>query len=236
MSVNFHFRPNTWDQNIFDCVNKHNEYRLPNVFEPTDVIVDIGSHIGSFSYACLTRGAGKVYSYEAMPANYELTRDNLEQFGDKASVQHAAVWRSDKQVDILHFSESTDNKNTGGGNVWSNDSKTSVPALSFDKILETIDKPIRLLKLDCEGSEFPILFTSQRLGQVQAICGEYHEFGGQYDQNIISESLKVKDYTQYTIRELFDFLVKEGFDVVFTRSFDPTGTPCNLGLFFATRR
>jgi FkbM family methyltransferase len=234
MNANFHFRPDTWDHIIFNCVNQHNEYRLPSSFKPEDIIIDIGSHIGSFAYACLTRGAGKVYAFEAMPDNYKMAVNNLAQFEDKVSVQHAAVWRSDKQVDKLCFSKSTDTKNTGGGNVWSGEGE-SVPAISFDNVLESIGQPIKLLKLDCEGSEFPILFTSKKLDMVESICGEYHEFGGYYDQNTIAESFQVGNYTKYTIEELFSFLKGQGFDVVFTRSLQQDGTPCNLGLFFATR-
>jgi hypothetical protein len=34
---------------------------------------------------------------------------------------------------------------------------------------------VRLLKMDCEGSEWPLLYTSSELDRVQAVCGEYHE-------------------------------------------------------------
>ena len=232
---NFHFRPGTWDDIIFNCVNRHNEYRLPSTFAEQDVILDIGAHIGSFGYACLSRGAGKVYAYEAMLENFELAKSNLAQFGDKADVQRAAVWRSDKEVSHLNFSESTESQNTGGGNVWTPGTWNPVPALSFDKILDTINQPIKLLKLDCEGSEFPILFTSKKLSMVESICGEYHEFGGSFDSNLIASEFKVDGYEKYTITELTNFLIQQGFNVTFTRSQNPDRTPCNLGLFFATR-
>jgi hypothetical protein len=36
-------------------------------------------------------------------------------------------------------------------------------------------KRVRLLKLACEGAEWPILVTSKELRRVDAICGKYQE-------------------------------------------------------------
>ena len=235
MKTNFTFRPGTWDESIFDCVNKHNEYRLPVSFQPTDIIVDIGAHIGSFAAACLSRGVNKVYSFEAFKDNYDCTVNNLAQFGDRAIPIHSAMWRSDKEVKELSFSASNEAQNTGGGNVWTEGGVIKVPATSLDTFLSTIDKPITLLKLDCEGSEFPILFTSNKLDKINAICGEYHEIGGQYNPIAIPEGSKIDGYDQYTIKELTEFLISKGFKVTSTRSGLPDGTLTNLGLFFATR-
>ena len=35
-------------------------------------------------------------------------------------------------------------------------------------------QPIRILKLDCEGAEKPILDATEDLSQVQVLCGEVH--------------------------------------------------------------
>lgn len=234
--LDFQFRPNTHDKTIFDIVNKYNEYRLPSRFDSSDVIIDIGAHIGSFSYACLTRGVGKVHAYEAFVENAELASKNLKQFGKSAVVNQCAVWRSDRKGETLFFTESTDTQNTGGGNVWANKKGIAVPSVTLDEIISQIGKSITLLKLDCEGSEFPILFTSKRLNKVNAICGEYHEFGGEYDKNQIPEQMKINGFERYTIVELTKFLEDQGFEVWNTRSTLPDGTPCNLGLFFAERK
>jgi hypothetical protein len=34
--------------------------------------------------------------------------------------------------------------------------------------------------LDCEGSEWPILLESKKLGRVRKICGELHELPGDF--------------------------------------------------------
>src|SRR5580700_1537028 len=66
----FVFRPNTHDEGVFHAVNTHNEYRLPETFRADDVIIDIGTHIGSFCYAALVRGSNHVYGFEASPENF----------------------------------------------------------------------------------------------------------------------------------------------------------------------
>ena len=53
----FYARPETTDSAIFTNVVDDNEYNLPQSFEPDDIVVDIGAHIGGFSYAALERGA-----------------------------------------------------------------------------------------------------------------------------------------------------------------------------------
>lgn len=54
-------------------------------------------------------------------------------------------------------------------------SEHDVSAVGLDVILAETG-PVRLLKLDVEGAEYPILLTSRGLALVAEIIGEYHEF------------------------------------------------------------
>jgi hypothetical protein len=92
------------------------------------------------------------------------------------------------------------------------------------------NKRVRMLKLDCEGSEFPILLTSQSLHLIDEIRGEYHEFGGEYDDRSIPEMARVSGYDRFTIAELTDALQRAGFSVESDRS-----GKTRRGHFFATR-
>src|SRR6476659_8442412 len=96
MSHPFTFRPGTLDEAIFHHLVDDDEYRLPASFDPEDVIVDVGAHIGSFCYAALARGAGRVHGYEADPRNFACAAANLRPFGDRIRLAHRAVWRSDR--------------------------------------------------------------------------------------------------------------------------------------------
>lgn len=177
----FYARPETYDARIFEDVAVNNEYNLPERFNNTDTIIDIGAHIGSFSYAALMRGAGKVYSYEAHPVNYGITVQNLAKFGNRAVCSNLAVWRSDEPERTLYNDvlNGPYQPNTGGISVLWNNEGVPIGTVSLDELLlaasHGLEKSVRLLKLDCEGSEYPILFTAKYLYVVQEICGEYHE-------------------------------------------------------------
>src|SRR5437773_10084658 len=97
------FRPDTYDEIIFNSVVAHNEYALPTRFEPSDLILDVGGHIGSFSYAVLERGAGTDYACEVEESNFRMLQHNLRPYQNRAVAIRAAVWRSDVTVSDLYF-------------------------------------------------------------------------------------------------------------------------------------
>lgn len=208
-ATDFTFRCGTFDQMIFRDVCDQNEYELPDQFGAKDVIIDIGAHIGCFSYACLTRGAAAVLAFEPNGENFKIAQQNLTSFKGRFKIQHKAVWRSDRHPTwLLHsgYAKSRTGLNTGGGTVLveaqskpDHTRKEVVGTISLDRILRPFTT-IRLLKLDCEGSEWPILFTSKHLHKVASICGEYHEL------NDIPSSALAPGYSRYTKKELEEFL------------------------------
>ena len=99
------FRSGTLDQLIFASVVADNEYRLPDRFEPEDVVVDVGAHIGSFTHAVVLRGGQQIWSIEPDRANCALAAEHLRPYADQGYVRliHAAAWRSDPNDDELRF-------------------------------------------------------------------------------------------------------------------------------------
>lgn len=234
MSDSFQFRPGSMDAAIFAAVVEHNEYALPEAFRSDDVIVDIGMHIGSFCHAAALRGAGAVYGFEADAANYALASANLKRHGGRVSTRQQAIWRSDQGPTTLRFFRPEGLDNTGGGNVVWAEGDQEVDAVPLDPILDEITRNgrrrVRLLKIDCEGSEFPILLTSKRLHLIDEIAGEYHEFAGDHDPYPIPHLARIDGIARFTIAELTAALEAAGFTVASTRQ----GTS-NIGLFRATR-
>ena len=226
-----HFRSGTFDQGIWLQVNRNNEYQLPESFDPTDVIIDIGAHIGSFAFACLRRGARRVDAYEPYPANAELARLNLARFGNRATVHQKAVWRSDKIVPGLSYEYASGAVNTGGGNVLGSVGPATIETVQLDALITEIlastgATKIRLLKVDCEGSEYPILLTSQKLHLVDAIYGEFHE-----GLPPITDQSRVSGVERFDRHILCRYLTEQGFQVELQQhDAEPT-----LGLFFARR-
>lgn len=207
----FYCRPETEDFIVFEDVVDRNEYLLQDEFNSDDIIIDVGAHIGSFSYAAALRKPGKVYAYEAHPVNHAIACKNLAHFGDLVSCRNQAVWRSDKLSETLYNEDISTYEGTGGVSVLWNNEGLPVPSISLDEVLfeasNGFKRRIRLLKLDCEGSEYPILFTSNHLDIVDEICGEYHEI----EPERIPERAKVKDRSERFDRVgLRDFLQNHG--------------------------
>ncbi len=225
-----HVRLGTLDDAIWTDVNRRNEYSLPDRFDPTDVILDIGMHIGSFSFACLRRGAKAVIGFEPHPENAALAALNLKRFGERGEVRQVAVWRSDVPDGTLRLHTSYDATNTGGG-VAGDVAGMEIAAVGFDSVIESaltrFQVPrLRLVKIDCEGSEYPILMTSRCLDRVAAICGEYHESPGP-----IPDTIRVPGVEVFDRNTLKRFLESQGYRVELRQH---TPNP-HIGLFFANR-
>jgi FkbM family methyltransferase len=177
-------------ENIVAPIICRNEYSLGRErFDASDVIIDVGAHIGAFATVCHTRGSRSIFCYEPDESNYELLERNIGHLPG-VHLARVAVWRSDMDgavSDLILSGPAGDN--TGASSVVATgrmiDYATQtigelaatarrVRAVGLDDILAGFDR-VNLLKLDCEGSEFPILLTSRQLHKVDRIVGEVHE-------------------------------------------------------------
>lgn len=239
------FRTGTWDADIFRGIVEFNEYKIPNNLSNIKVI-DIGGHIGSFSWLAAKNNAKEIFYCEALKENFDIGMQWINESFYKQKIKNSpvfatfnvAVWKDDDN-DKLTFLKSNNEINTGGGSVMTSevrDEEYQVNTFPFDDILrlrlyKNKTKEKVLLKLDCEGSEFPILFGAKNLDDIDYICGEYHEL-----YEYIPEIAKVDGYKSYDVYTLQDFLKDKGFKFTyFDRSTDSEGKKVNLGHFWASR-
>jgi hypothetical protein len=131
--------------------------------------------------------------------------------------------------------------NTGGGRVLDKAGGCPVKKINFDAFLLDITatgkKKVRFLKLDCEGSEWPILFTSSLLNLVTEISGEIHEtrITGPKTSAPGKSSGKAS-FDKFALEDLIDLLEHQNFKVKYhPRWF---GVPYfeRLGIISALRR
>ncbi len=166
-------RADTTDLMCFREVVLENEYHLPDRMDGWKVL-DVGAHIGCFALACLIRGAKHIHCFESDQESY----DQLNLSGmTKISTHNEAVWRGDLNVAVMSIDvgKHPQKHNPGANGAFVPYPKTRVEARSLDTILHWPGyQPFDLLKLDCEGSEYPILLSSKRFSDVPAICGEWH--------------------------------------------------------------
>lgn len=209
------FREGSWDENIFKDIVWFNEYKLPGNLEEF-LVVDIGGHIGSFTWLCDKLGSPMISSYEPLKENYKIFESWAGE-KDNVVIINKAVW-PEKEVKVTEFK---DKINTGGFSILQ-EGDIILETIDLDTILQASSMVIEhpeekklnkiLLKLDCEGAEFKILYSSKLLFMVDYICGEFHE---SKDNNI---------------DQLKKYLEQKSFDVKIKRSKD------NLGLFWASRK
>jgi len=224
-------RPDSWDYGIARSVLVDDEYRLPARFAAADVVLDIGAHIGSFACACLQRGAGRVIAYEPDPDNAAIAAENLRPFAARAELHAAAVWRSDRTGDRLRLRGARHRLNTGGHDVLSDaDDGMPIAVVALDDVLARLRGRVRLMKIDCEGAEYPILMTAARLDRVDAIVGEYHLFSARSEHGEAGARMRVDGVERYDAESLAARLRAHGFEV------EVAAAPSrDHGLFFARR-
>jgi len=215
------FRPGTVDRAIWHEAIELNTYRIPEVFAYGDWVLNVGAHTGSVAWRCAAAGA-RVVCVEPSRENYHLLCHNLRPVWDRVLPVNAAAWRSDQPAGVIRFEPNWVPANTGGGGVLGDGGGQGydVLALPLDDLLR-LRKVWRLLVTDCEGSEFPALYTSRELGRVREIAGEYHERHEARAHADVGRPFRMPD--------LAAFLEGLGFAV----QAEPTGE--GMGLFRATR-
>src|SRR5262249_9773347 len=157
---------------------------------------------------------------------------------------NCAVFRSDTPdvYDLLHSGPAL--ANTGGGNVifeghvFDTDTQESwtpteaaqfqVHAVPLDEVLGRVQL-VTLVKLDCEGREYPILLTSTQLAKVERIVGDYHEIRESAMPLLIAQA-RLDGFTSYGANSLARKLEATGFTV----SIMPTDA--SRGRFEAVRK
>lgn len=197
---NFKIR-NTWERDVFlECYVK-NEYEVDR-FNPEDVVIDLGTHVGSFSLLAYDKGSRNIHTFEVSESNYNVAVHNLQKYG--INLYNTAVWRSDDDRKTINFQQNIIDWNTGMGRVRDGDWKDTVEVscTRFDDVLSKFDR-VRFLKMDIEGSEYPILFTSKQLYKIEEIVGEFHEVDGS----------EINGY-EFDRHGLKRFLEEQGFTVV----------------------
>lgn len=161
------------DRSIWTSVVDDDEYRI-DTLQPEDVVLDIGMHTGSFCHRAWLAGSQRIYGYEVDTENYRLAQANV---GGRAQIANCAVVRSDdRKSDPVYYTGYVPMEhelNTGVGTIFGHEG-APIKTLCLDDIIALTGMGVRLMKLDTEGSEWPILYTSQRLHLVREIVGEWH--------------------------------------------------------------
>lgn len=141
-------------------------------------IIDIGANIGVFALYALTHGASKVIACEPSAGSRELMRKNLEagNVAESCEIVPQAVYKESGVKMQFSITPSVHNSIFGRGTqpqeAVEEITTISLKDLLADRNLATVD----LIKVDCEGAEYPIFLESKDidLRTVSALRMEYH--------------------------------------------------------------
>lgn len=145
--------------------------------EDNTTIIDIGANIGGFSVFAASRAKGtKIYAYEPMPQNYALLLENIELNNHTARVtpfQLGVGAQTERRQ--LFFGKGSPFHTLHPGE--RNNPSIEIEVISLEGVFQQneIDH-CDLLKCDCEGAEFEILYHAPEscLKKIKEIRLEYH--------------------------------------------------------------
>jgi len=165
----------------------------------TDIIIDIGAHVGYFTlYAAKRASNGKILSFEPTKESFSILKKNIEINNfQNTIIENVGVTKVAKKTILF-----VDNKYSIANTLYNNGKnleKEEIQTTTLHDICEKYDlKKIDFLKMDCEGAEFEIILNTppEVLKKIQKITAEIHE-----------------EMVPHKIEELIILLEKNGFTV-----------------------
>lgn len=176
-------------------------YALPVDVRAWKTIVEVGGHIGSTTlYFAHRSPKARIVVFEPSPRNFALLSANVERNGlaDRVAPVHMAV-DGDAGEKAFHIMPTTGGNSLfayGDGGETITVRSTTLAEAFAEHGVERCD----LLKLDCEGAEYAILYgaSDELLSRIDNIVLEYHHFS---------------DDPRANERDLRTFLESKGFAV-----------------------
>ncbi len=169
--------------------------------QPNWKIIDIGAGIGEYTlYAAVMQPSSRVFAFEPYPESFALMQENLR-LNTITNVQtfNKAIGAASGELLLDLTSGEPLQFQSHGTNAVHVKNSLSVNSLSLvDALTELKLESCDLLKLDCEGAEYSILFAVPQsvLEHIRHIVMEYHD-----------------DSTQYNHTDMVRFLMERGFAV-----------------------
>ena len=168
-------RTNSTDLMALTNVWMINEYNIDDYgITESDIVIDIGAHIGLFSLRVSKLCTkGKIFSYEPIKDNFECLVSNLK----LNKLEHILPFNLAVSSDSSKLNIFLNDDESGHSIFSEKNKKISVNSISLKEIFDQNDiKICKLLKLDCEGSEYSIIdaLPLEYLRRIDNIVIEYH--------------------------------------------------------------
>jgi FkbM family methyltransferase len=164
----------TWiaDEVTRDC------YGLSRIaFAAGDIVVDIGAHIGLLSiylakqYPFLT-----IFAFEPFPINFSNCRRNLA-LNEITSVQlsNEAITCDGRELTLAQEPRNTASASAIAATQQPYGAVSAIRSITLDEVFRRHQiERCKLLKIDCEGLEYEILYHTDVLDKIEHLSGEFH--------------------------------------------------------------
>lgn len=131
-------------------------------------IIDAGANVGAASlFFAQAFPSARIDAYEADPAIAAVLARNMAVFAPKVRVHDRALWVHDQGI---RFDASGDDSGHAAAE------GAMLPSVRLRDVLEAVDGPVDLLKLDVEGAEFPLIEDCRPvLPKVGRLIAEIHQ-------------------------------------------------------------
>jgi FkbM family methyltransferase len=133
---------------------------------PGDVALDVGAHVGLFTLlaASLVGEGGRVHAFEPVPDNFERLARNVALNGlTNTHVNRLAVFDHEGEVGLGLSKGKVAGETTGDFTVGGQVATVTASSVTLDAYLERFETgPLRLVKIDVEGSEPSVLIGMAR--------------------------------------------------------------------------
>lgn len=165
------------DINIVEEIIMNSQYRIGDIINGN--VIDIGAHIGisALFFSGKVKG-GKIFAYEPFPDNYKQLKANVKLnepiLKGGIEISPFGVWSSKKRLKLY-----ANEGNTGAHTIFGEkqfdyvyiECNTLEQIFTMNKL-----KRIALLKMDCEGAEYEILFNTPQyiFKRIDEIVMELH--------------------------------------------------------------
>ena len=148
-------------------------------------VVDIGANVGSFSLFVLSRFPhARIFAFEPMPNNFALLEKYKNELNlDTLFIHNNAVSDSEGEISLYHNADNafTTEASINAGTVSGKD-EYSVRTVTLENIMNIYEiNRVDFLKVDCEGSEYPILYNldDRIYKSISVIAVETHKAPGE---------------------------------------------------------
>lgn len=158
-------------------------------------VIDVGTNIADSAIYFAMKGAKKIIALEPYPKNYEIAKSNikLNRLSNKIDLVMGAISNRGGVIKI-------DTEREGMHVLEASNMGVEVPLMTLEQILDRYDIKSAVLKMDCEGCEYPSILSSSKetLRRFTDIQIEYHDGFKNIKEKLEMSGFNVSVFTPFS--------------------------------------